>query len=226
MTADELRAYCLGKAGAWPGRTLGRRSCHQGARQDLRLSREASGTTVGVKAGNTRDEADEWLVRYPGEARVMPYIGRAGWNTLNVGWRHLRRRDPRGDRRVRTGASHSGCPRSTGLQVGTPERLSPTRTGRSAGHRVSRWSSEQCRCRASAQAAAPWSGIRAGGSLFRRSRRQRVNPAVRQRCHQEWWSDHAAAAPRRSRHDRLACQAPTSYTSRIRTALRPGPGAA
>ncbi len=40
---------------------------------------------VGVKAGATREEADEWLSRYPDDASVMAYIGRSGWNTLAVG---------------------------------------------------------------------------------------------------------------------------------------------
>lgn len=38
--------------------------------------------TVGVKAGATREVADEWLDRYPGDATVMAYIGRSGWNSL------------------------------------------------------------------------------------------------------------------------------------------------
>ena len=38
--------------------------------------------TVGVKAGSSREEADEWLLRYPEDAAVMAYIGRSGWNTL------------------------------------------------------------------------------------------------------------------------------------------------
>lgn len=37
---------------------------------------------VGVKAGRSREEADEWLHRYPDGARVMAYIGRSGWNDL------------------------------------------------------------------------------------------------------------------------------------------------
>ena len=40
---------------------------------------------MGVKCGKTREEADEWLVRFPQDAAVMPYIGRSGWNTLRVG---------------------------------------------------------------------------------------------------------------------------------------------
>jgi predicted DNA-binding protein (MmcQ/YjbR family) len=39
---------------------------------------------VGVKCGRTRDEADEWLHRYPDDATVMAYIGRSGWNTLRL----------------------------------------------------------------------------------------------------------------------------------------------
>ncbi len=42
----------------------------------------AESATVGVKCGANRDEADEWLLRYPDDASVMPYIGRSGWNSL------------------------------------------------------------------------------------------------------------------------------------------------
>ena len=38
--------------------------------------------SVGVKAGATREVADEWLDRYPRAASVMRYIGRSGWNSL------------------------------------------------------------------------------------------------------------------------------------------------
>jgi hypothetical protein len=40
--------------------------------------------SVGLKCGASREAADEWLLRYPGDASVMPYIGRSGWNTLAV----------------------------------------------------------------------------------------------------------------------------------------------
>lgn len=39
-------------------------------------------SAVGVKCGDDRDEADEWLHRFPEDASVMAYIGRSGWNTL------------------------------------------------------------------------------------------------------------------------------------------------
>ena len=40
--------------------------------------------SVGVKAGPSREVADEWLERYPDDATVMAYIGRSGWNTLSI----------------------------------------------------------------------------------------------------------------------------------------------
>ena len=45
----------------------------------------ADSTTVGVKCGASRDEADEWLQRFPDDAAVMAYIGRSGWNSLSIG---------------------------------------------------------------------------------------------------------------------------------------------
>ena len=42
-------------------------------------------SSVGVKCGANRDEADEWLQRFPDDASVMAYIGRSGWNTLRIG---------------------------------------------------------------------------------------------------------------------------------------------
>jgi predicted DNA-binding protein (MmcQ/YjbR family) len=44
-----------------------------------------SGEAIGVKCGRSREEADEWLVRYPDDAGVMPYVGRSGWNSLTIG---------------------------------------------------------------------------------------------------------------------------------------------
>ena len=42
-------------------------------------------TGVGVKGGASREVADEWLERFPGDATVMRYIGRSGWNDLAFG---------------------------------------------------------------------------------------------------------------------------------------------
>jgi predicted DNA-binding protein (MmcQ/YjbR family) len=40
---------------------------------------------VGVKSGRSREEADEWLARFPQDVSVMRYIGRSGWNDLAFG---------------------------------------------------------------------------------------------------------------------------------------------
>jgi predicted DNA-binding protein (MmcQ/YjbR family) len=78
VTRSELLSYCLAKPGAWPDEPweddvvakvgpkifafLGSEAGHHGS------------ATVGVKCGATREVADEWLARYPGDASVMAYI--------------------------------------------------------------------------------------------------------------------------------------------------------
>ena len=83
VTPDDVRDYCLGKPGAWQDEPW---------EGDLVVKVAAkifaflgSGTSVGLKCGRTRDEADEWLARFPEDATVMAYIGRSGWNTLQIG---------------------------------------------------------------------------------------------------------------------------------------------
>ena len=83
MTPEELVRYCLDKPGAWPDEPWEGDTVAKVATKIFAFL--GSGTAVGVKCGRTRDEADEWLARYPQDAAVMPYIGRSGWNTLQVG---------------------------------------------------------------------------------------------------------------------------------------------
>lgn len=83
MTADELLAYCLAKPGAWEDEPWdGDVVAKVGPKIFAFIG---DGSSVGVKCGANRDEADEWLLRYPDDASVMAYIGRSGWNTLRVG---------------------------------------------------------------------------------------------------------------------------------------------
>jgi predicted DNA-binding protein (MmcQ/YjbR family) len=83
VTPDELVAHCLSKPGAWQDEPWdGDVVVKVAAKIFVFLG---SGTSVGVKCGGSRDEADEWLSRFPDDASVMPYIGRSGWNTLRVG---------------------------------------------------------------------------------------------------------------------------------------------
>ena len=83
MSPDELLAYCLAKPGAWQDEPWeGDVVAKVG---DKIFAFVGSGKSVGVKCGRNRDEADEWLARYPDDVDVMAYIGRSGWNTLAIG---------------------------------------------------------------------------------------------------------------------------------------------
>lgn len=86
MTPDELHAYCAAKRGAWEDEPWeGDRVFKVGPGERGKIFVFfGDGSTIGVKAAMTRDEADEWLIRYPHDARVSAYIGRSGWNTLNT----------------------------------------------------------------------------------------------------------------------------------------------
>ena len=82
MTYAELKRYCLAKPGAcedqpWEGDTV--------AKVGSKIFAFLGHDSIGVKCAANREAADEWLARYPTDARVMAYIGRSGWNTLTVG---------------------------------------------------------------------------------------------------------------------------------------------
>jgi predicted DNA-binding protein (MmcQ/YjbR family) len=87
VTPKELLNYCLAKPGAWEDEPWeGDIVAKVGPRDKGKIfAFVGGGDSVGVKAGANRDEADEWLLRYPDDASVMAYIGRSGWNTLRVG---------------------------------------------------------------------------------------------------------------------------------------------
>ncbi len=84
MTDEALLTYCLGKPGAWRDEPWeGDVVAQVGDKIFAFLG--ADGRSIGLKCGHNRDEADEWLQRYPDDASVMAYIGRSGWNTLRRG---------------------------------------------------------------------------------------------------------------------------------------------
>lgn len=81
MTYEELLAFCLTKPGAWQDEPW------EGdivAKVADKIFAFIGDEAVGLKCGANRDEADEWLLRYPEDASVMAYIGRSGWNTLKL----------------------------------------------------------------------------------------------------------------------------------------------
>ena len=82
-----MQEHCLAKPGAWPDNPWGPESTvvkvGEGERGKIFAFLGRAG--VGVKAGRTREVADEWLHRFPDDASVMAYIGRSGWNDLAFG---------------------------------------------------------------------------------------------------------------------------------------------
>jgi predicted DNA-binding protein (MmcQ/YjbR family) len=82
VTWDEVLAYCLAKPGAWQDEPWdGDVVAKVGPKIFAFIGSETS-AAVGLKCGPTRDVADEWVHRYPEDAKAMTYIGRSGWNTL------------------------------------------------------------------------------------------------------------------------------------------------
>ena len=81
MTREDLVAYCLAKPGAWEDEPWENDTVAKVHDKIFAFLGSGDVGSVGVKCGLTRDEADEWLARYPLDASVMAYIGRSGWNT-------------------------------------------------------------------------------------------------------------------------------------------------
>lgn len=85
MVHDPLHAHALAKPGAWPDEPWdGDLVAKVGPGERGKIFAFLGTTTLGVKCGLTREEADEWLERFPEDATVMAYIGRNGWNTLRT----------------------------------------------------------------------------------------------------------------------------------------------
>ncbi len=86
MTKGELLEHCLAQPGAWQDEPWdGDVVVKVGSKIFAFLgSADQADASVGVKCGASRDEADEWLRRYPSQAAAMAYIGRFGWNTLSI----------------------------------------------------------------------------------------------------------------------------------------------
>ena len=87
MSWDELLAYCLAKPGAWRDEPWGDGVVTKVGPKIFAFLGAPGGAAdgVGLKCGATREAADEWLLRFPDDATVMPYIGRSGWNNLAIG---------------------------------------------------------------------------------------------------------------------------------------------
>ena len=85
MTWQDLLSYCLAKPGAWQDEPWEDDVVVKVGSKIFAFLGSGTAPAVGLKCGPTRESADEWLLRYPGDASVMAYIGRSGWNSLRVG---------------------------------------------------------------------------------------------------------------------------------------------
>jgi len=87
VTRAEVLAYGLAKLGAWQDEPWeGDVVAKVGSKIFVFIGSDqgpAQGS-IGLKCGPSREAADEWLLRYPGDASVMAYIGRSGWNSLRI----------------------------------------------------------------------------------------------------------------------------------------------
>jgi predicted DNA-binding protein (MmcQ/YjbR family) len=83
LTGAELLEHCLAKPGAWQDEPWeGDVVAKVG---DKIFAFLGGGDSVGIKCGNNREEADELVDTYPGDVAKMAYIGRSGWNSVNLG---------------------------------------------------------------------------------------------------------------------------------------------
>ena len=83
VTPDAVLSHCLSKPGAWQDEPWEGDVVVKVAAKIFAFL--GSGSAIGLKCGGSRDEADEWLTRFPDDAEVMAYIGRSGWNSLKIG---------------------------------------------------------------------------------------------------------------------------------------------
>jgi predicted DNA-binding protein (MmcQ/YjbR family) len=87
VDVERMQTHCAAKPGAWPDHPWDNElpvfKVGPGERGKIFAFLGAGG--VGVKAGGSREEADECLERFPDDATVMAYIGRSGWNDLAFG---------------------------------------------------------------------------------------------------------------------------------------------
>jgi predicted DNA-binding protein (MmcQ/YjbR family) len=87
VDVETMLAHCLAKPGAWPDNPWDHEYpvVKVGDGERGKIFAFLGADHVGIKAGPTREVADEWLHRHPDDATVMPYIGRSGWNNLALG---------------------------------------------------------------------------------------------------------------------------------------------
>jgi predicted DNA-binding protein (MmcQ/YjbR family) len=85
MELAEVVEHCMGKPGAQESYPWGDGElvCKVGGKAFAFIGLESK--TVGLKCGANADEADEWRQRHPEAIVASAYIGRYGWNRVQLG---------------------------------------------------------------------------------------------------------------------------------------------
>jgi predicted DNA-binding protein (MmcQ/YjbR family) len=84
VTREDVLAHCLALPGAWQDEPWEGDLVVKVGSKIFAFVGSPGSESVGVKCGRSREDADEWLARFPADASVMPYIGRHGWNSLRL----------------------------------------------------------------------------------------------------------------------------------------------
>lgn len=85
MTPEGFARLAIAKPGAWVDEPWeGDQVVKVGPAEGGKIFAFLGSTAVGLKCGTQREEANEWLARFPDDASVMAYIGRFGWNSLKL----------------------------------------------------------------------------------------------------------------------------------------------
>lgn len=81
MNGKQLLTYCLAKPGAWQDEPW------EGdvvAKVGDKIFAFLGENSVGLKCGRTREEANELIRVYPNDVTASSYIGRYGWNGVEL----------------------------------------------------------------------------------------------------------------------------------------------
>jgi predicted DNA-binding protein (MmcQ/YjbR family) len=86
MDRDELIAYCLSKPGAQETYPFGEGElvAKVGGKGFAFIGLGGQTHRVSVKCGRTGEDAAEWRDRYPDAITASAYIGRYGWNAVEL----------------------------------------------------------------------------------------------------------------------------------------------
>jgi len=86
MDRDELIAYCLAKPGAEETYPFGEGEmvAKVGGRGFAFIGLGKAPSGVGLKCGRDADDAAVWRDRYPESITTSAYIGRFGWNSVQL----------------------------------------------------------------------------------------------------------------------------------------------